>query len=177
MFTSRARHEKKTGAYGIGRLSYLQSLVNEYQSSELSSSRREILANLANFAYDPLNYEYFRQLNILDLFLDCLADDQEKDPELKHFSMVGVCNSCLDKKNKEFYLSNGCVKIIIEYLFWGDNAMLIQTITTLIYLVTPASKTEITTSRIRERMTELTKSSDKRVQNLANIFIQDYCTR
>ena len=32
-------------------------------------SKREILANLANFAYDPLNYDYFRQLNILDIFL------------------------------------------------------------------------------------------------------------
>ena len=37
MFTSRAKHEKKTGTYGIGRLSYLQSLVNEYQTTELSS--------------------------------------------------------------------------------------------------------------------------------------------
>ena len=32
-------------------------------------SKREILANLANFAYDPINYDYFRQLNIPDIFL------------------------------------------------------------------------------------------------------------
>jgi len=24
---------------------------------------------LANFAYDPINYEYLRQLNVIDLFL------------------------------------------------------------------------------------------------------------
>ena len=36
-------------------------------------SKREILANLANFAYDPINYEYFRQLNILDMFLGIVA--------------------------------------------------------------------------------------------------------
>lgn len=27
------------------------------------------MANLANFAYDPINYDYFLQLNVVDLFL------------------------------------------------------------------------------------------------------------
>lgn len=31
--------------------------------------KQQVLANLANFAYDPVNYDYFRELNILDLFL------------------------------------------------------------------------------------------------------------
>ena len=31
-------------------------------------------------------------------FSDCLADKEEKDPELKHYSMVGICNSCLGKE-------------------------------------------------------------------------------
>ena len=35
----------------------------------LAEFKVQVLANLANFAYDPINYEYFRQLNILDLFL------------------------------------------------------------------------------------------------------------
>ena len=35
----------------------------------LSEAKQQVLANLANFAYDPINYEHFRQLNILDLFL------------------------------------------------------------------------------------------------------------
>ena len=34
-----------------------------------SESKEEILANLANFAYDPINYEHFRKLNVVDLFL------------------------------------------------------------------------------------------------------------
>ena len=33
MFSTKAYLEKKTGPYGIGRLSYLQSLVVEYQDS------------------------------------------------------------------------------------------------------------------------------------------------
>ena len=35
----------------------------------LAEYKLQVLANLANFAYDPINYEYFRKLNVLDLFL------------------------------------------------------------------------------------------------------------
>ena len=35
----------------------------------LTEAKREVLANLANFAYDPVNYEYMRTLNVADLFL------------------------------------------------------------------------------------------------------------
>ena len=34
-----------------------------------SEAKHQVLANLANFAYDPINYEHIRKLNILDLFL------------------------------------------------------------------------------------------------------------
>jgi len=34
-----------------------------------SESKLQVLANLANFAYDPVNYDYIRRLNVIDLFL------------------------------------------------------------------------------------------------------------
>ena len=34
-----------------------------------TGAKEEILANLANFAYDPINYDHFRKLNVADLFL------------------------------------------------------------------------------------------------------------
>jgi len=34
-----------------------------------ADAKLQVLANLANFAYDPINYEYMRQLNAIDLFL------------------------------------------------------------------------------------------------------------
>ena len=69
MFTSKAKLEQKTGKWGIGRFKYLQALVTEFQDTSRHEYKQQVLANLANFAYDPVNYEYFRQLNILDLFL------------------------------------------------------------------------------------------------------------
>lgn len=34
-----------------------------------TESKEQVLANLANFAYDPINYEHFKKLNVVDLFL------------------------------------------------------------------------------------------------------------
>lgn len=52
-------------------------------------AKREVLANLANFAYDPVNYEYIKQLHILDIFLEQLSEPNE---DLIHFGLAGLCN-------------------------------------------------------------------------------------
>lgn len=52
-------------------------------------AKREVLANLANFAYDPINYEYIKQLHILDIFLEQLSESSE---DLIHFGLAGLCN-------------------------------------------------------------------------------------
>ncbi|KAJ8944894.1 hypothetical protein NQ314_009350 [Rhamnusium bicolor] len=55
-------------------------------------AKQQTLANLANFAYDPVNYEYMKQLHLIDLFLAQLSEDSE---ELIHFALSGLCNiSC-----------------------------------------------------------------------------------
>ena len=72
---------------------YLQELVNEYQDTKdkgkynniyweiitlimklmnvdnFLEAKYQVLANLANFAYDPINYDWFFELNIIDLFI------------------------------------------------------------------------------------------------------------
>nr|XP_016846838.1 PREDICTED: armadillo repeat-containing protein 7 isoform X2 [Anolis carolinensis] len=69
--------EKQKDLLGLDRLEYLQALVTEFQVSESSEAKEQVLANLANFAYDPKNYGYLRQLKVLDLFLDMLTEDNE----------------------------------------------------------------------------------------------------
>ncbi|XP_035304246.1 armadillo repeat-containing protein 7 isoform X4 [Cricetulus griseus] len=61
----------------VGRLGYLQALVTEFQETESQDAKQQVLANLANFAYDPSNYQYLRQLQVLDLFLDSLSEENE----------------------------------------------------------------------------------------------------
>ncbi|XP_052833552.1 armadillo repeat-containing protein 7-like isoform X2 [Octopus bimaculoides] len=138
MFSSEEYLRKKTGEYGIGRLSYLQSLVTEFEETTSDDAKKEILANLANFGYDPLNYGFFRQLNILDLFLDSLEDNDEKMVE---FAIAGLCNCCLDEKNKEFIIKNDGVNIVKKHCLSGANEeTLISALTCLMFLITPASK-------------------------------------
>ncbi|XP_027829863.1 armadillo repeat-containing protein 7 isoform X3 [Ovis aries] len=61
----------------VGRLGYLQALVTEFQETQSQDAKEQVLANLANFAYDPGNYQYLRQLQVLDLFLDSLSEENE----------------------------------------------------------------------------------------------------
>ena len=133
-FSSKVYLERKTGKWGVGRFKYLQSLVTEFQDTSKHEFKLQVLANLANFAYDPINYEFFRQLNILDLFLGelmilknltqfftllvCCPDvlAEEEDEKMIEFAMGGVCNCSLDKQNKKYLLENECVDFTIKCL-------------------------------------------------------------
>lgn len=49
-----------------------------------SEAKQQVLANLANFAYDPKNTEHLLQLQVPDLFLDMLTEENE---DLVEFGM------------------------------------------------------------------------------------------
>ena len=172
MFSTYEYLRKKTGPYGTGRFNYLQSLVTEFQESTNQEAKEQVLANLANFAYDPINYQYFRTLNVLDLFLDCLT---EENANLVELAVAGLCNVCLDKENKEFILSHNGVKLVIDCLTQDRENTILSTITTLMYLVTPGSKAEITQDAVVDAMIQLAESPNKRIGNLATVFLEDYC--
>ena len=104
----------------------------------MSDFKKQILANLANFAYDPINYEYFRALNILDLFLDVLVE--ETDDKMIQFSIGGICNCCLDKLNKEFFIENDAISIVAKLLSSSNEETVQSAITTLMFLTTPQTK-------------------------------------
>lgn len=40
-------------------------------------AKEQILANLANFAYEPRNMEALRMLQVIELFLDMLTEENE----------------------------------------------------------------------------------------------------
>lgn len=78
MLSSRERLQERQGQHAPPRHEYLQQLVDEYQRSPHMLRKQEIVANLANFAYDPINYGSFAKLQIMDLFLDILDADHEE---------------------------------------------------------------------------------------------------
>ncbi|NWW64110.1 ARMC7 protein, partial [Ifrita kowaldi] len=182
----------------LGRLEYLQALVTEFQVTDntgnkrrwslalsvssvsshtrpfsLAEAKEQVLANLANFAYDPSNYEYLRQLQVLDLFLDMLTEDNEA---LVEFAMGGLCNLCLDKTNKEYILEANGVEPIINCLSSSNEETVVSAMTTLMFLTTPRSRTQTTALPVVECMLRFSLSANTRLSNLASIFLQDYCS-
>ncbi|XP_036145532.1 uncharacterized protein LOC105831343 [Monomorium pharaonis] len=174
MFSSKARLIKRTGKNPVGRYDFLKLLVNEYKSTSSKEAQEQVLANLANFAYDPVNYGYIRQLKIIDIFLNALS---ETNPKLILFGIDGLCNLCLDAINKLYILRNRGVELVSSLLISEDENVLLAVITTLMFLVTPESVDEITSPKIIKRMLELSDTSyeDTRVKNMAILFLNDYC--
>ncbi|NXX03389.1 ARMC7 protein, partial [Larus smithsonianus] len=184
----------------LGRLEYLQALVTEFQvtdsqgnprhcclliffrlsmfphtpdASLLAEAKEQVLANLANFAYDPKNYEYLRQLQVLDLFLDTLTEDSET---LVEFAIGGLCNLCLDKTNKDYILEANGVEPVINCLSSSNEETVMSAVTTLMYLTTPQSRQQTTALPVVECMLRFSLSANRRLSNLATVFLEDYCT-
>ncbi|XP_071799305.1 armadillo repeat-containing protein 7-like [Asterias amurensis] len=173
MFSSKRHLETKTPVDGVGRLEFLQQLVTEFQTSNDNGGKNQVLANLANFAYDPINYEHLRKLNVVDLFLDTLTEPDEKQVE---FGLGGLCNVALERGIKDYIISSGGVKLIIDVLSRTEEEILVSAITTLMFLMTPQSKAEITAPSVVQCMQRFSQATNKRLSNLANVFLQDYCS-
>ncbi|XP_038597885.1 armadillo repeat-containing protein 7 [Tachyglossus aculeatus] len=160
-----------------GRLEYLQALVTEFQETESQEAKEQVLANLANFAYDPNNYQHLRQLQVLDLFLDTLSEDSDT---LVEFAIGGLCNLCPDLANREHILQAGGVQQVIGCLSSPNEETVISAVTTLMYLSGPWARRagrELTAAApVVECMLRFSLSANRRLSNLAAIFLEDYCS-
>lgn len=155
------------------RFEYLQTLVTEFQDTDSQEAKEQVLANLANFAYDPQNYGHLRQLQVIDLFLDMLTEDSET---LVEFGIGGLCNLCLDKANKDSIVQAGGIAQVIQCLSSANEETVLSAITTLMYLCTASTHEQISALPVVECMLRFSLSANRRISNLAHIFLEDYCT-
>jgi hypothetical protein len=141
MLSSRERLQERQGQDAAPRHEYLQQLVDEFQRSPDVLRKEEVVANLANFAYDPINYTSLGRLRIMDLFLDILDADQEADdatdkqlkqtrqgpatssstaPSRKHklveFALGGICNGIPDPQLQQQFIDGDGVDILAPYI-------------------------------------------------------------
>ncbi|XP_061931566.1 uncharacterized protein LOC107997571 [Apis cerana] len=169
MFTSKEQLIKRTGKNSIGRYDFLKLLATEFKTTKSKDAKEQVLANLANFAYDPINYGYIRQLKIIDLFLHTLSEDNLK---LVRFAVGGICNVCVDPINKLYILRNQGIRLLTSLLSLQDEDIILSVITILIFLINPDSKNEVTTELI-EKLSHLSNCKNKRIKNLITIFFND----
>ena len=187
MFATPASLEKRTGKTGLFRGAYLKQLVEEYESlSQNDEKRLQVLANLGNFAYDPINYEYFRRFKVIDLFMNALREGEEIRTNC--FALGAICNLCLDPKNKELLIANNIFELISACLTKRNLAEKISTLDeyeielaanalmTFMFLLDETNKSAILANEsLIEFIRKSSVSIDKRLANLANLFLQDYC--
>ncbi|KAM9424132.1 armadillo repeat-containing protein 7 [Pholidichthys leucotaenia] len=163
----------KSSSEGSDRFEYLQTLVTEFQDTDSEEAKEQVLANLANFAYDPKNMEFLRDLQVTDLFLDMLTEENENFVE---FGMGGLCNLTMDPECRDITLQSDGVSLVINCLSSQKEETVLSAITTLMNLLTPTSRSQITDPAILQCMLRFTLSESPRLRNLATVFLQDCCS-
>ncbi|XP_038874550.1 armadillo repeat-containing protein 7 isoform X1 [Benincasa hispida] len=186
MFTNDQRQAERTGKYGTPRLQYLQELVNEFQSStsqetqranicirplELTEAKERVVANLANFSYDPYNYFFLRQLNVLELFLDCMTEPNEK---LIEFGIGGICNSCVDPANASIIIQCGGIPLIIECLSSPVRNTVNYALGALYYLCNALNKEEIMKPEVVDVIKRYAVAESVSFSNLAKAILDKH---
>ncbi|KAF4084972.1 hypothetical protein AMELA_G00112190 [Ameiurus melas] len=156
------------------RLEYLQGLVTEFQDTDSEEAKEQILANLANFAYDPRSMEALRMLQVTELFLDMLTEENENFVE---FGIGGLCNLSMDRECRDQILQSGGIPLVTGCLSSHRDETVLSAITTLMNLTTAASRSQTTDGAVVQSMLRFSLTQNPRLSNLATVFLQDYCTQ
>ena len=177
MFSSKKRLQKRTTSKDLNRPDYLQALVTEFQETDCRDSKEQVLANLANFAYDPINFEYLRELHVIDLFIDCIETDEDPNGKIVQFGIGGLCNAVADINNRKLANENPrAIELVINCLSSSNEETVLSAITTLILLIDETSKSRIVTPSVIDCMRNFASMTNRRFKNLAELFLADYCT-
>ncbi|KAK5851232.1 hypothetical protein PBY51_002041 [Eleginops maclovinus] len=165
---------KKGSSEGSDRFEYLQTLVTEFQDTDSEEAKEQVLANLANFAYDPNNMENLRELQVPDLFLDMLT---EENANFVEFGMGGLCNLSMDPECRDVILQSNGISLVTNCLSNQREETVLSAITTLMNLTTTSSHAEITDPAILQCMLRFSLSESPRLRNLAAVFLKDCCNQ
>ena len=173
MFSTQEYLDKKTGPYGIPRDSYLRLIVDEYKTSSTLSAKQQVMANLANFAYDPINLQYLKELQVLDIFLDALCE--QEDASLIEYAVHGICNLCAYPPNRDYFITNGGIQLLQKQLSSEERETVVTSITALISLL-PAGSESIPYGLVAT-MLRFSNSHIARIANVAKVFLADCCSK
>lgn len=156
------------------RFEYLQGLVTEFQDTDNEEAKEQVLANLANFAYDPSNVEALQMLQVTDLFLDMLTEENENFVE---FGIGGLCNLSMDRESRDQIVQSSGIPLVVGCLSSSRDETVLSAITTLMNLTTAATRAETTATAVVQCMLRFSLTQNPRLRNLASVFLEDCCTQ
>lgn len=210
MFQSKAYIERRHGKNSANRSEYLEQLINEYKTTKDKGicllcvqnindlqfmyvvAKQQVLAHLANFAYDPINYDHLWNFYAVNLFLEAITDP---DPLLREFGMGGLANICLEPRHYEYIMSQPSFRQnIISCLdnTWTKNIK-VNAMTALMLLITEENYSGknvywnyyiffllmliivLLTDELKNRLLNIKNNDkDKQTTMLASLFLADY---
>ncbi|XP_055850526.1 armadillo repeat-containing protein 7 [Episyrphus balteatus] len=175
MFSKNELLKTKTPSNGIGRKEFIENLVQEFYTTTNIEAQEQVTANLANFAYDPINFQHLRDANAVNLFFQLITSRNER---LVLHGIAGICNICLDSLSQTEITNSKNIKILFELFETQTNADIIIHLLTTIYLLAAnkSLSSNVYTKENLQRIRSLTKSSEKRIESLASIIIEDFGT-
>ena len=178
MFSTPSSLRRRTGRFGVKRFEYLKQLLNEYEHPLTNNENKlQLLANFANFSYDPINYDYLRKLNIIDLFLDHLQ--MNTDDDFIHYALAGLCNMSADKVNSQVILEkNPSILICLMKCFVSNRLdVVLNSMVMLMFLCNHNEQIRnqlLQRNEMRQYLEEYARSKDVQLSNMAKLFLQDY---
>ncbi len=104
------------------------------------AAKLQTIANLANFAYDPYNYSFFRDLNIPRLFL---ANLLSTNSAIVEFSIGGLCNCSCDFEIAQDLFKFDAITFLSLCISSTNKRIVLDAITTLYYMLGHAANGSI----------------------------------
>ncbi|GMF47702.1 unnamed protein product [Phytophthora fragariaefolia] len=202
MLSSRERLQERQGQDAAPRHEYLQQLVDEFQRSPDVLRKEEVVANLANFAYDPINYSLLARLRVMDLFLDILAADQEDDSSsdqaeqraepattrqpprtqtLVEFALGGICNCIPDPTLQRQFVHGEGVDLLAPYVLavpeqpptsTSQLNVAVSALSSAYFLLDSPAFPDISSQRFVDTMRRLEQHATAQIANAAAAFLQ-----
>ena len=176
IFTNNRRKAEWTGNYGIPRQDHVQDLVTKFQTAKFKEEKEKIAANLANFTYNPYNYAILRQFNVLELYIDCLMEPNER---LIEFGASGICYAVTVAENARIIADNGGVLVLIGCLSSPVRNTVKYAIEGLYYLL--ESDCRDRRGILKAKVVEWIRNKDKAdgggigFGNLARVLLDEHC--
>uniref|UniRef100_A0A182Q658 Armadillo repeat-containing domain-containing protein n=1 Tax=Anopheles farauti TaxID=69004 RepID=A0A182Q658_9DIPT len=178
MFSTQERLKRRTPDGGINRRTYLKLLVDEYYETSNLEAQQQVTANLANFAYDPINWKFLVEAKAHELFLEIvqLSGHGVVDRLLVLHAIVGLTNIALDTSIAEYIEhSNGfghLCRLLEKHR--TDCEIVCNTLTCFSFLLNDKRAPVLRQDKcLLGLLQNLRQSTSPRISNLATILSED----
>ncbi|XP_075145164.1 uncharacterized protein LOC142220110 [Haematobia irritans] len=179
MFSSHKYLKRKTPCAGINRQEFIEHLVDEYYTTNNVEAQEQVTANLANFAYDPINWDYLKKSDVIKLFLELLDNPNEN---LQLHGTAGLTNICLDPDVNTYLKTPDVIGQIHRLFLVTINSNILLNCCTLYQFLAKdlSSKSIILPGEILLRIQNInsdSKGKDKILFNITSLLVFDYGRR